>query len=386
MLRFTPLRGPCVLFVLAALAVGGTAKAQYGQTNLVSDLPGVAAVTDPNLQNPWGIAASPTSPLWVADNKTGLASIYNGDGVIQGLVVTVSPPFGGAPAAAPTGQVFNGTAGFEVSLHDPARFIFATENGTIAGWNPSASPTQTILKVDHSPSGTIYKGLAIGNNGEQDFLYATDFHHGNVDAFNRTFDPVALAGSFLDPNLPAGFAPFGVQTIGDKLYVTYAKQDADAVDDVAGAGNGFVNVFDLNGNLLQRLVSGGALNSPWGLALAPANFGEFSNDLLVGNFGDGKINAFDPNTGVYLGTLGGAGGDPLVNLGLWGLQFGNGGNGGRTDALYFTAGIPGPNGAVEDHGLFGRIEAVPEPATFMLGLAGFAGLGFFVLRKKFRRT
>lgn len=386
MLRFTLLLRACVLFALAASAVGGTAKAQYGQTNLVSDLPGVAAVIDPNLQNPWGIASSPTSPLWVANNQTGVASLYNGDGVIQGLVVTVSPPSGGTPPAAPTGQVFNGTTGFDVSINNPARFIFATENGTIAGWNPTASPTQTILKVDHSASGTIYKGLAIGNNGEQDFLYATDFHHGNVDPYNRTFDPVALVGSFLDPNLPAGFAPFGIQNIGGKLFVTYAKQDASGMDDVAGAGNGFVNIFDMNGNLLQRLISGGELNSPWGLALAPANFGEFSNDLLVGNFGDGKINAFDPTTGLYHGTLRDTLGDPLANLGLWGLQFGNGGNGGRTDALYFTAGIPGPNGAVEDHGLFGRIDAVPEPATFVMAALGLSGLCFVALRKRFRRV
>ncbi len=177
---------------------------------------------------------------------------------------------------------------------------------------------------------------------------------------------MALAGSFTDPNLPAKFAPFGIQNIGDKLYVTYAMQDDAGEDDVAGDGNGYVNVFDMNGNLLKRLISGGPLDSPWGLALAPANFGEFSNDLLVGNFGDGKINAFDPVTGAYRGTLSDSVGDPLVNLGLWGLKFGNGGNGGNTDALFFTAGIPGPNGTVEDHGLFGRIEKIPEPSTIVI--------------------
>ena len=224
------------------------------------------------------------------------------------------------------------------------------------------------MQVDKSPAGDIYKGLAIGNNGERDFLYAANFHHGDVDVFDSTFVPIALAGSFADPNLPSGYAPFNVQTLGGQLFVTYALQDANGEDDVPGPGHGFVDVFDLNGSLVRRLITGGQLNSPWGLAVAPAGFGPFGGDLLVGNFGDGKINAFDFATGDFHGTLSNSNGDPLVNLGLWGLQFGNGGNGGAIDTLFFTAGIPGPDGAVEDHGLFGKIEAVPEPAELLLAL------------------
>ena len=357
---------PLALATLALTAIAGTAEAQYLQTNLVSDIPGLAATTDANLQNPWGIASSATSPLWIADNRTGVATLYDGDGVANALVVTVSPTFGGAGPAAPTGQVFNGTTGFTLTPGNPARFIFATEDGTISGWNPAVNPTNAILQVDKSPSGAIYKGLAIGNNGERDFLYAANFHHGDVDVFDSTFSPVALAGSFTDPNLPAGYAPFNVQTLGGQLYVTYAQQDASGEDDVPGPGHGFVDVFDLNGNLVRRLISGGQLNSPWGLAVAPADFGAFSGDLLVGNFGDGKINAFDPATGAYQGTLSDTNGNPLVNLGLWGLQFGNGASGGNANALFFTAGIPGPDGAIEDHGLFGRIQVVPEPGGLVL--------------------
>ena len=372
----------CLTLAIASVALAGIADAQYLQTNLVSDIPGLALATDPNLQNPWGIASSATSPLWVADNRTGVATLYNGDGVANALVVTVAPTFGGAAPATPTGQVFNGTSSFEVSPGIPARFIFATEDGTISGWNPSASATQAILEHDSSAAGDVYKGLAIGNNGERDFLYAANFHHGDVDVIDSSFSPVALAGSFTDPNLPAGYAPFNVQTIGGQLFVTYALQDAGGEDDLPGPGHGFVDVFDLNGNLVQRLISGGQLNSPWGLTMAPANFGAFGGDLLVGNFGDGTINAFDPVSGAYQGTLEDSNGDPLVNPGLWGLRFGNGGNGGNTDALFFTAGIPGPDGAIEDHGLFGRIVAVPEPGGF--ALAGVAA-ATLCLRGRSRR-
>ncbi len=207
-----------------------------------------------------------------------------------------------------------------------------------------------------SATGAVYKGLALGNNGSADFLYATNFHAGTVDVFNSSFALVTLSGTFADPTLPAGFAPFGIRNLGGKLYVTYAKQDADKHDDVAGAGSGYVNVFDTNGNLLQRLISGGALNSPWGIALAPSNFGELSNTLLIGNFGDGTIHGFNPATGALVGGMDGHPHQPLVITGLWGLTFGNGGQGGDPDKRYFTAGIPGPD-EVEDHGLFGSIEA-----------------------------
>lgn len=358
--------------VALGLAVGlalatGQAKANYAVTDLVSDLPGVAPVTDPNLVNPWGLASSPTSPIWVADNGAGVSTLYNGAGqrfpIASPLVVTIPPPDGSAPPSHPTGIVFNPTSSF-----GGARFIFASENGKIAAW---ASGTTAALKPDTSPSTAIYKGLAIGNNGA-DLLYATNFHNGTVDVFDTNFAKVTVPGAFTDPNIPAGFAPFGIQNIGGKIYITFARQDADKEDDVAGAGNGFVDVFDTSGNLIKRLVSNGPLNSPWGLVQAPGNFGDFSNDLLVGNFGDGTINAFDPVSGAFLGQLDDPTGNPIVIEGLWGLLFGNGGNGGAMDSLFFSAGIPGPGGEVEDHGLFGELAAVPEPSTMALLMSGVA--------------
>jgi len=341
----------------------------FGQQNLVSDLPGVAKFLDPDLVNPWGIAFSSGSPIWISDNGQGLATIYNGAGVKQGLVVSVPAPGGGQ--GAPTGQVFNGGSGFNSD-----RFIFSTEDGTIAGWR-GALGTTAELAVDNSGAGSVYKGLALAANGSNSYLYATDFHNGNVDVFDSTFTKVALTGNFTDPGIPSGFAPFGIQASGGKLFVTYAMQDAAKHDDVACPGCGFIDVFNTDGTFVQRLVSMGALNSPWGMALAPGHFGKFSNDLLVGNFGDGTINAFDPITGAQLGTIDGSNGMPLVNLGLWGLAFGNGAQGTSTNTLYFTAGIPGPD-QIEDHGLFGAITT-PEPGTLTLlgsGLASLIGYGW----------
>jgi uncharacterized protein (TIGR03118 family) len=349
---------------LLAAAFADPADAAYVQTNLVSDIPLLAAFTDPNLKNPWGIASSATSPFWVSNNGTGTATLYNGAGQPQALVVTIPPPPGGTGPGTPTGQVFNGGAGFELVPNQAARFIFATEGGTIAGWNPATSATNAITKVDNSASGAIYKGLAIGNNGSGDFLYAANFANATIDVFDSSFGAAALGGSFTDPNLPSGFAPFNVQNLSGTLYVTYAVVGAGG-DDVPGAGNGIVDAFDTNGNLLKRLVTGGALNSPWGLALAPAGFGEFAGALLVGNFGDGVINAFDPTTGTLLGTLLDSTSNPIANEGLWGLRFGNGGNGGNPNTLYFTAGLND-----EKNGLFGSIAAIPEPASGTLLLAG----------------
>ena len=345
------------LAVAAALLAAPAGLAQvYQQANLVSDLPGMAAHTDSNLVNPWGIASSGSSFFWVADNHTGVATLYDSSGTPQSLVVTV-PPEPGGMEGSPDGIVFNGSTDFEVSPGSPARFIFATEDGTISGW---ASGTTAVIKVlDTSATGVVYKGLAIGNNGTANFLYGTDFHGNAVNVFNATYAPVTLAGSFSDPTIPMGFAPFNVQNIGGVLYVTYALQDADRHDDVPGPGNGFINKFDLNGNLLGRFASHGTLNSPWGMALAPAGFGMFGGDLLVGNFGDGRINAFDPATGAFLGQLTDGSGNPITIQGLWGLRFGNGGSGGDPNTLYFAAGIPGPGGMVEDHGLFGSISVVP---------------------------
>jgi len=343
------------------------ASNNFTQSNLVSDIPGLAKTTDPDLVNPWGVSYSPTSPFWVSDNGTGLATLYNGAGDKLGLTVTVPPPTGSSGLGAPTGQVFNGNS----ANFNGSHFIFATENGTITSWTGG---TSAVLNVDNSASGAVYKGLAMGNFSGGSYLYATDFHNGAISVFDSSFNLHSFgAGSFTDPNLPAGYAPFNIQNIGGKLYVTYALQDAAKHDEVSGPGHGFVDVFDTQGNLIQRLISHGSLNSPWGMAIAPTGFGNFGNDLLVGNFGDGTINAFDPLTGSLIGELDGADGKPLVNLGLWDLTFGNGGSGGSTSDLYFTAGIPG-DGQVEDHGLFGSIAATPEPGTLPLIVSGLLGL------------
>jgi uncharacterized protein (TIGR03118 family) len=369
-------RVPCLTLAVAAMLLL-CASAQltladgannFTQTNLVSDIPGMAKTTDPNLVNPWGVSFSSGSPFWVSDNKTGLATLYNGAGDIIPLVVTVPPPVGGAPPSAPTGQVFNGNP----SDFGGAHFIFATEDGTISAWSGG---TSAALPVDNSPAGTVYKGLAMGSVSGSSYLYATDFHNGTINVFDSSFGPHSFgAGSFTDPSLPAGYAPFNIENINGQLYVTYAKQDAAKHDDVSGPGNGFVDVFSTDGVLQTRLVSSGALNSPWGMALAPGSFGSFGGDLLIGNFGDGMINAFDPTTGMWMGQLDGADGKPLIDLGLWDLTFGNGAaNGGSKSDLFFTAGIPG-GGMVEDHGLFGRIAPTPEPGTFALLGIGLLGL------------
>ena len=339
----------------------------FTQTNLVSDIPGMAKTTDPNLVNPWGVSFSPTSPFWISDNGTGLATLYDGAGDIIPMVVAVPPP-----GSAPTGQVFNSSSSFNGDL-----FIFATEGGTITGWRGALGTTAETLSPG---TGGVYKGLAIATTPNGTYLYATDFHNNSITVFPGTGAP-SLSGTFTDPNLPAGYAPFNIQTIGGKLYVTYAVQDAAKHDDVSGPGHGIVDVFDLQGNFLQRLISNGPLNSPWGMAIAPTGFGSFGNDLLVGNFGDGTINAFDPSTGNFLGQLDGANGMPLVNLGLWDLTFGNGGNGGSKSDLFFTAGIPG-DGMVEDHGLFGSIVPTPEPGTFALLGGGLLALIGTVRRRK----
>lgn len=349
--------------LLVAMAfVSGPIQAKsggfYRQTNLVSDIPGLARVTDSNLVNPWGLSHSPTSPWWVSDNHTGVSTLYKGDGtpfpVGSPLVVTIPPPKGGTGPAAPTGNVFNGTSDFAVSGNNPGLFIFATEDGTISGWNPNVDLHNAILKVDNSGSGAVYKGLAIGSNSSGNFLYATNFNAGVVEMYDAQFK---LVGSFTDSSLSTDcplpnqcFAPFGIQNINGSLYVTFALQDADKHDDVKGPGNGFVDVFDTSGNLIKRLVSNGELDSPWGLALAPNGFGRFGKDLLVGNFGDGHINAYEIDTGASRGQLKDQRGNPITIDGLWALGFGNGGTAGPTDTLFFTA---GPNG--EEHGLFGSI-------------------------------
>jgi len=356
----------------AGMVVPEPAGAGYVVDKLVSDLPGVAATVDPNLVNPWGLTRTPTSPWWVSDNGTGVSTLYNSAGqpfpVGAPLVVTIPNPTGPLPSA-PTGLVFNGTPSF-----GGARFIFSTEDGTIA-----ARIAGTVAPVQAIVPGAIYKGLAIGNNGVQDLLYATDFHGGKIDVFNSNFALTAVPGGFTDPNLPAGYAPFGIQNINGQLYVTYALQDAAKEDDVAGPGHGFVDIFNTDGVLQSRFASDATLNSPWGLALAPGNFGQFSNDLLIGNFGDGTISAFNLATSNFEGQLDNQDGSLLHIDGLWALQFGGGPGSasGATNHLYFTAGLDD-----ESHGLFGFI-AVPEPSSIILLLSGLAAFG---LRQRRRRT
>jgi uncharacterized protein (TIGR03118 family) len=359
------------LMATAAIASADSVNS-YLQVNLVSDLPGVAASQDPDLVNPWGIVATATSPFWINDNGTGLSTLYTGNGTKLGLTVTIPPPMGGTPPSAPTGIV----AGF-----GGAAFVFDTEDGTISSWAPSNMPiTAAALQVT-SPAGSVYKGLATGTNGSNSLLYATNFGLGRIDVFDSSFHPTTVGGGFTDPNLPAGYAPFGIENVNGSLYVSYALQDAAHHDDVSGAGHGFIDVFNTNGVLLQRLVTQGALNSPWGLALAPSSFGPFSGDLLVGNFGNGEIHAYNPTTGALLGALDDGSGNPLVIQGLWGLDFGNGAASGSLDSLYFTAGIPGP-GMVEDHGLFGELLATPEPAPLALlsGTLLFGAVTLFARR------
>jgi uncharacterized protein (TIGR03118 family) len=356
----------------------GVVTSAYQQTNLVSDQPGVAANTDPKLVNPWGISSSSTSPFWVSDAGTGLSTLYNSAGVPSSIVVTIPGGAGLVGPSTPTGNIFNGTRDFVITKGTASavpNFIFATEDGTLSAWSPTVDARNAVLTMDNSKTGAVFKGLAMANNGSGNFLYAADFGKGTIDVFDGKYAAQpAAAFPFTDPNLPAGFAPFNVQTFGGNLYVAYAKQDSNKLDDVGGSGNGFVNIFTPNGQLIRRLVTQGPLNSPWGMAIAPAGFGQFSGALLVGNFRDGRITAFDPTTGALLGQLSDATGAPISIHGLWGLWFGNGGNGGVTTKLYFAA---GPDN--ETHGLFGSLTpggywlVGRDGGVFAYGAATFFG-------------
>jgi uncharacterized protein (TIGR03118 family) len=366
------------LLPIAYLAFSGmtplSAATQVAVTNLVSNGAVPAVTIDPNLVNPWGLAHSPTSPFWISDNGAGVSTLYNGAGAKIPLTVTVPPPAGTTGTSAPTGVVFNGNAGsFQVSSGGntgTSAFIFSTEDGTISGWSPSVNGTQAILAADESGlgAGAVYKGLAIASTAGGNFLYASDFHNGLVEQFDSNFN---LIRSFTDAGVAPGYAPFGAQVLGDHLFVTYALQDATGHDDVAGAGNGYVDIFNFDGTLFQRLVSqGGEVNSPWGLDIAPAGFGDIAGKLLVGNFGDGTISIFDLLTGNFGGKLLGQDGNPIAIDGLWGLMNGNGGSGGNANTVYFTAGLNG-----EQDGLFGSLSAVPEPSSWILMLLGFGAVG-----------
>jgi uncharacterized protein (TIGR03118 family) len=353
-LRLEPLEDRCVL------------STAYLATDLIADQPGVAAVTDPTLVNAWGISLNPAGgAFWVSANGTGLSEVYGGD--VNGSPLT--QPFKVAtPGGTPTGQVFNNTTDFVISDGTNTRvsaFIFASESGAITAWNPAVGatpgtppPSRNALVGFQATDGAIYTGLALGKVGTANFLFAADFHNGKIDVLDGQFDQVTLGTNgfetFTDPNLPGGYAPFNVALIGGQIYVSYAKQDAGADDAVTGRGNGFISVFDTNGHFVKRLVSRGELNAPWGMVQATASFGDFSNALLVGNFGSGQIKAYDPATGKLLGTLAQERGKPIVIDGLWGLAFGNGRTAGDANSLYYAA---GPDD--ETHGLFGKITANP---------------------------
>ena len=324
-------------------------KNAYAVTPLVSNNGVPGTTVDANLRNAWGLVASATSPWWVADNGADVSTLYNAAGGKVALTVAV--------AGAPTGIVFNGASGvFPVGPSNAAaRFIFSTEDGTISGWAPGLGVAD--VKVDEGDQGAVYKGLAIATTPSgSPWIYATDFARGVVDVYDGTWADVDTSGGFVDDGLPAGYAPFGIQTIGSRVFVTFAKQSAECCDEQAGQGFGFVDAFDWDGNLLARVAQHGQLNAPWGLAMAPASFGRFSGDLLVGNFADGHVNAYEEMANGHFehrGMLRTDDGQPLAIDGLWALEFGHGStNNGPTDSLFFTA---GPND--EQDGLFGFVRA-----------------------------
>jgi uncharacterized protein (TIGR03118 family) len=345
----------CALAVAAAFAVTAAAREQAGPDiftvhPLVSDGSATpAAAGDKSLVNAWGLSAGPTTPWWTSNNGTNTSTLYSGVGSKAALTVAV--------AGGPTGTVFNGnTADFPVSQSGKsgsARFLFATEGGQILGWSPTVNGTVALVGADRSSAGAVYKGLAVAN----DRLYATDFHNNRVDVFDAKFAPVTTTG-FKDDKVPDGFAPFGIQALGGNVFVTYAKQDAAAKDDVAVPGQAYVDEFTPDGQLVTRVINSGKknapLNAPWGLAMAPADFGPFGGDLLVGNFGNGRISAYakGANGWVYKGQLRHGNGTPIEIDGLWAIAFGNGSAAGPTTSLYFTA---GPSD--ESHGLYGSITA-----------------------------
>jgi uncharacterized protein (TIGR03118 family) len=374
---------------------GYACAAGYTQTNLVTnggDPTVTAAHTDPNLVNPWGISFFPgASPFWVSDNNAGATTLYDGTGSpfpapATPLIVEIPSPTDPVETAtvddnnhgAPTGQVanltlFTATPAFFIDGSGPALFIFATEDGTIEAWNltlpdpdplsPPGIPDDAVIVANNSAAGAVYKGLALATRtaAATPFLYATNFRTGNIDVFDGTFSPTTVPGTFKDPNVQHGYAPFGIQNINNQLWVTYALQNAAKHDPVNKPAHGFVSVFDTDGNLVSHFAQHGHLDSPWGVGLAPASFGDFANDILIGNFGDGQINAYNPKNGHWLGMLSDASGKPIVNPGLWSVTFsgpaGATAAGANPDTLYVTAGLVGPTH--ENAGLFAKISPAP---------------------------
>lgn len=362
-----------ILVTLCALPMFSSAQL-IRQTNLVTDDQSFhsAAITDTNLVNVWGLSYSGTGAFWVSNNGKGNSTLYsvnpttNATAIVP-LVVTI--PGDGSV----TGQVFNATGGFHAD-----NFLFVSEDGTVSGWR--GGPTGTGNTAETFVAGSaanVYKGSAIAKIGGHGYFYAANFKTGNIDVIKGDVNAPSLSGNFSDPNIPAGYAPFNIQKLGNTLYVTYAVQNAAKHDDVKGVGNGFVDAFDLNGNFLARVGSQGTLDSPWGLALAPTSFGAYAGDLLVGNFGDGRINVFNLATDTYVAQLQDETHNPIAIDGLWGLIPGNNGGAGSANNIYFSA---GPNG--ESHGLFGTLQAVPEPGSIGLFAAACVTGGLSFLRRR----
>ena len=362
--------GLCAALLLYAFSQCLSAGTIYSQNNLVSDVSGLANNFDPNLKNPWGVSFAPKSPFWVSDQATSLSTLYDGAGHALSLVVTI--PKIGSPNG-PTGQVFNGTTSFNLPDGSPALFLFATLDGQLTGWNPGTGTNAVNVATT---AGAIYTGLALDNVGAANYLYAAD-NTGHIDVFDSSFTNVTnttFAGKFVDPHAIAGFNPFNIQDINGDLYVTYAKN-------VLGIGQpgGFVDEFDGSGNFLKRIATNGSLYAPWGITLAPAKFGSLSGDLLIGQFGDGEILAYNPSNDTFVGTLNGKNGQPIVNPFLWALDVRTGGPGVNLNAVYFTAGYNN-----QADGLFGDIQVAPEPGTITLFFAavGSLGTGRLIRRRK----
>ncbi|HYW44952.1 MAG TPA: TIGR03118 family protein [Bryobacteraceae bacterium] len=350
----------CLIALVALSVTSVTAGAQnaFVQHNLVSDIAGLGDHTDKKLTNAWGLVHSSGSPWWVNANGSGFSLVYDGTGAgvpaASPIAVPVAVPAGDQNPATPTGIVFNGTQDFQIAPSKPAAFIFVTEDGTISGWNSGANGGQAVMEVNKSDSA-VYKGVGIGQIGATNVIYAANFRQGTVDTFDGNFKPVTLSGTaFQDPNLPAGFAPFNVTSINGAVYVTFAKQDGQKHDDVPGHGLGYIDKFTPDGTLIVRFEHGPWMNAPWGLAVAPGNFGDLSSRVLTANFGSGQIAAFDATSGQFVGMLRGKR-KPITIDGLWGLDFGNDGSAGPSNALFFTAGIQD-----ESHGLFGTLTPIPS--------------------------
>jgi uncharacterized protein (TIGR03118 family) len=363
----------------SAVSSAGSSMLTQAPTTALSDTALVASNTglvatvttiDANLSNPWGLVTAPGLPFWVADNNSNLATLYSGTGVIQTGEITGSNDIGialpastaGVPAN-PTGQVYNGSGGFMIptaSGQETALFIFGGEGGTIAAWAKDSGASAVTSYDDGLVNGTahaVYKGLALGTVNGATFLYATDLHNNKIDVFDTNFaKPAEMQGKFVDPTMPAGFVPFAIAALNGQLYVTYAQQDGAMHDEVTGAGLGYVDIFDFSGNFVNRFASAGVLNAPWGMALAPAGFGSFEGDLLIGNFGDGTINIFGPN-GTSLGAITVNNGQTLTVPGLWSLVFGDGDPDKPVTTLFYTAGF-----ADQMDGVFGSITATSAPA------------------------